>query len=177
MSTGSKNSKGLIFLVAILLLSNIGLLWYFLSYKKSQHDHRPPPNSAGKGGDFSIVDYMKKEVGFNEEQARQFLLLHEQNRDSLKVIGDQIRINKNNLYKLLERTPPAADSTVKSAILSLSTQQQRMEWTMFHHFQRVRNICTEEQQVRFDSMIVRMNNRPSGYRRPGQSRQDSSRKK
>ena len=55
MSSTIKNNKALIFLVVVLLLSNVGLLLYFLVWKK--------PGSrqwGGKKGDFSIVDFMKK---------------------------------------------------------------------------------------------------------------------
>ena len=162
MSTGTKNNKALIFLVVILLLSNIGLLLYFFVWKKTDHKAGGPPR-----GEFSIVDYMKKEVGFNDEQAKQFQQLHELNRDSLKIIGDSIRSAKNSLYKLLQQPSPANDSDVRYAVTALSSYQQRMELRMFRHFQRVRAICTPEQQVKLDSMVIRMNNRTPWNRRGG----------
>jgi len=172
MSTGTRNNKALIFLVVILLLSNIGLLLYFLLWKKPAHKQSGQPK-----GEFSIVDYMKKEIGFDDEQTKQFQQLHELNRDSLKTIGDSIRSSKNALYKLMQQTPPANDSAVNAAVKTVSIYQQRMEMNMFRHFQRVRAICNAEQQVKLDSMVVRMNNRPSGYRRGGQSRTEGEKKK
>ncbi len=172
MSTGTRNNKALIFLVVILLLSNIGLLLYFLLWKKPDHKPGGPPK-----GEFSIVDYMKKEIGFNDEQTKQFQQLHESNRDSLKTIGDSIRSSKNALYKLMQQSPTANDSAVSAAIRALSAYQQRMELTMFRHFQRVRAICNQDQQLKLDSMVVRMNNRPSGYRRGGPPRTEGEKKK
>lgn len=172
MSTGTRNNKALIFLVIVLLLSNIGLLLYFLMWKKPSHKSSGPPKS-----EFSIVDYMKKEIGFNDEQTKQFQQLHELNRDSLKIIGDSIRSSKNALYKLMQLTPPANDSAVYAAVKNVSIFQQRMEMRMFRHFQRVRSICNPEQQVKLDSMVGRMNNRPSGYRRGGQQRTEGEKKK
>jgi Spy/CpxP family protein refolding chaperone len=171
MSTGTRNNKALIFLVVILLLSNIGLLLYFLLWNKPTHKASGPPK-----GEFSIVDYMKKEIGFNDEQTKQFQQLHELNRDSLKTIGDSIRSSKNALYKLMQESASANDSAVSAAIRTLSSYQQRMEMNMFRHFQRVRNICSPEQQVKLDSMVVRMNNRPSGYRRGGPPRSEGDKK-
>jgi Spy/CpxP family protein refolding chaperone len=171
MSTGKRSNKGLIFLVVVLLLSNIGLLLYFLVWKKPAH------KSGGGRGDFSIVEYMKKEIGFSEDQTKQFQQLHEQNRESLKQIGDSIRFYKNSLYALLKQEP-VNDSAVSTAIEAVSQHQQKMELTMFRHFQRVRAICDPGQQVKLDSMLNRMNNRPSWYRRGGPPRTsiDSSKK-
>ncbi|MBC7848174.1 MAG: periplasmic heavy metal sensor [Chitinophagaceae bacterium] len=167
MSTGARNNKALIGLVIILLLSNLAVLLYFTVW------NRRPEHKGGKG-DFSIVDYMKKEVGFNEEQTKQFQQLHEQNRDSLKLIGDSIRSSKNSLYRLLRE--PANDSSVAQAINTLSVQQQRMELTMFRHFGRVRSICNPEQKVKLDSMVNRMNNKPAFYRRNGNQRTEGQKK-
>ena len=170
MSSTIKNSKALIFLVVVLLLSNVGLLLYFLVWKK-------PGNRqwAGKKGDFSIVDFMKKEVGFNVEQTKQFKELHEKNWDSLKVLGDSIRNTKNELYKLLQRanTP---DSMVNRAAEQLAQNQKSMELTMFRHIQRVRAICDSQQQVKLDSLVSRMNNRSPWYRRGGSSRSDGEKR-
>jgi protein CpxP len=172
MSTGTRNNKALIFLVVILLLSNIGLLLYFLVWKKSDHKASGPPR-----GDFSIVDFMKKEVGFDSVQTKQFQQLHEGNRDSLKIIGDSIRASKNALYKLMQQPVPASDIVVNAAVDAVSKHQQQMELTIFRHFQQVRAICSAEQQVKLDSIVSRMNNRPSGYRRGGQPRTEGEKKK
>ena len=119
---------------------------------------------------------MKKEIGFNDEQTKQFQQLHELNRDSLKTIGDSIRSSKNALYKLLQQSVPANDSSVKAAVQKLSIYQQRMEFTMFRHFQRVRAICNPDQQVKLDSMVIRMNNRMPGGRRGGPPRAEGEKK-
>jgi len=170
MSTRASNNKGLIFLVVVLLLSNIGLLLYFLVWKK-------PAQKAQPGrGDFSIVDYMKKEIGFTEDQTKQFQALHEANRDSLKVIGDSIRSAKNNMYKLMGLPGTVNDSALHAAARNLSYHQQHMELQMFRHFQRVRAICEPAQIVKLDSMVTRMNNRPAGYRR-GAPRNEGEKKK
>jgi periplasmic protein CpxP/Spy len=171
MSNRASNNKGLIFLVIVLLLSNIGLLLYFLVWKKPTH------KSGGGRNEFSIVEYMKKEVGFNEEQTRQFQVLHERNRDSLKLIGDSIRASKNALYKLMNQPAGTNDSAVQAGVQRISYHQQQMELSMFRHFQRVRAICDPAQQVKLDTLVNRMNNRPAWYRRGSTSRTEGQRKK
>lgn len=170
MSSTLRNNKALIFLVVVLLLSNVGLLLYFLVWKKPGYRHW-----GGQKGDFSIVDFMKKEVGFNEEQTKQFKELHDKNRDSLKVLGDNIRTSKNELYKLLQQPNPP-DSIVNRLAWQLAQNQESMELTMFRHFQRVRAICDSQQQVKLDSLVSRMNNRSPWYRRGGSSRSDGEKR-
>ena len=171
MSSTIKNNKALIFLVVVLLLSNVGLILYFLVWKK-------PGNRqwGGQRGDFSIVDHMKKEVGFNEEQTKQFKELHEKNRDSLKLLGDNIRNAKNELYKLLQQAN-APDSIVNRTAEQIAQNQKKMELTMFRHFQKVRAICDSQQQVKLDSLVSRMNNRSPWYRRGGSPHSDGERRK
>lgn len=163
MNTRTRNNKALIFLVIVLLLSNIGLLFYFMMIRQPGKRPQGPPSK----GDFSVVEYMKKEVGFNDEQTKSFEQLHNQNRDSLKTIGDSIRSAKNNLYKLLQQPQKPSDSAVNAALGAVSRQQAKLELTMFQHFQKVRALCTPEQQVKLDTMVSRMNNRFPWFRRGG----------
>ncbi len=166
----SRNNKTLVFLVVILLISNIGLLLYFFVLKPS------PKKPGNPRNDFSVVEYMKKEVGFNEDQTKQFELLHNQNKDSLKTISDSIRSKKNALYKLLQVGGNPSDSIVNETIGSIGTYQVKMELTMFRHFEKVRSLCTAEQRTKFDTMVNRMNNRSPWFRRGGRP-QDSSQTK
>lgn len=161
MSTGSKKNKTLLLLVVILLLSNLGLLLYFFAWKKPGYK-----NGGGPRGEFAIVDFMKKEIGFTEEQTKQFKALHEANRDSLKILGENIRKAKTELYSLLQQgnTP---DSLINSTAEKMSQYQKRMEISMFYHFQKVRAICNTEQKIKLDSLVNRMNNRPPWFRRGG----------
>jgi Spy/CpxP family protein refolding chaperone len=119
---------------------------------------------------------MKKEVGFNEEQTKQFKELHEKNRDSLKVIGENIRTSKNELYKLLQQAN-APDSLVNRTAEQLAQNQKSMELTMFRHIQRVRAICDSQQQVKLDSVVSRMNNRSPWYRRGSSPRSEGENRK
>lgn len=163
MSNG-RNNKTLVFLIVILLISNIGLLLYFFVLKPS------PKKPGGPRNDFSVVDYMKKEVGFNDDQSKQFEVLHNQNKESLKVISDSIRGKKNALYKILQEGGNPTDSVVNEMTASIGAYQQRLELTMFRHFEKVRSLCTPDQRTKFDTMVNRMNNRSPWFRRGGGGR-------
>lgn len=168
MSSFIKNNKGLLFLVVVLLLSNICLLAYFLVWKK-------PEQMGPQRGNFSVVEHMKKEIGFNDEQSTQFRQLLEQNRDSMKRYSEQVKLAKSALYKLLQ-DPKASDSAVTAAGNKLALQQEAMELVMFRHFQRVRKLCTDSQVVKFDTMVTRMSNRSPWSRRGNQPKPETEKK-
>lgn len=168
MSSFIKNNKGLLIVVVVLLVSNIGLLAYFLVWKKPEQ--MGPPR-----GNFSVVEHMKKEIGFNDEQSAQFRLLLEQNRDSMKQYSEQVKQAKSALYKLLQ-DPQASDSAVLLAGNRLAQEQEAMELVMFRHFQRVRKLCTDSQVVKFDTMVTRMSNRAPWSRRGSAPKPETSKK-
>lgn len=168
MSTFIRNNKGLLFLVLILLLSNVGILIYFLAWKKST-------GYGQQRGNYSVVDRVKKEIGFTEEQTTQFRQLLETNRDSMKKYSEKVRGAKIELYKLLQQ-PSLSDSQVQAAGSRLSQQQEAMELVMFRHFQRVRKLCTNDQLIKFDSMVTRMSNREPWSRRGGAPRSENEKR-
>lgn len=165
-----RNNKAMIFLVVVLLITNIALVLYFLVFKK------PTGFQGNRPGNFSLVDHMKKEVGFNEQQSEQFKLLLEQNRDSMKVLSEGVKIAKTSLYKLLQQ-PNSPDSLITAAGKTLGEQQQAMELQMFRHLQRVRALCNTEQLAKFDTMVTKMSNRSPWGRRNGGPKQEEPIKK
>lgn len=165
MSKITQNNKGLILLVAILLLTNIGVLVYFLSYKK-------PAKQAQSKERKSVVEYVQGELGFNDQQAAQFKQLHDLHMDSLKILGDEIRKSKTVFFNLLQQKG-VPDSTIHAAADRIGEKQEEFELNNFRHFQKVRELCTDPQQeAKLDSMVTRMINRPFG-RRGGPPRSDS----
>ena len=165
MSKIMQNNKALILLVAILLLTNIGVLVYFLSFKK-------PAKSAQQKERKSVVEYMQSEIGFNDQQAVQFKQLHENNLDSLRILREGVQKAKNAFFNLL-RQPNVEDSTIRAAAKTIGDKQEAFDLNNFRHFRRVRSLCADSlQKLKFDSMVTRMVNRPFG-RRGGPSRSDS----
>jgi len=165
MSKIMQNNKGLILLVAILLLTNIGVLVYFLSYKK-------PAKPATQKERKSVVEYVRGEIGFNEQQTAQFKQLHELHMDSLRILGEDIRKSKTAFFNLLQQKG-VPDSTIRAAADRIGEKQEEFELNNFRHFQKVRELCADPQQeAKLDSMVTRMINRPFG-RRGGPPRSDS----
>ncbi len=67
------------------------------------------------------------------------------------------------MYDLLY-TDPVSDSLINSGAETIGVKQKELDLQMFHHFERVRKLCTQEQLPKFDSalkkLIIRMTSRP-----------------
>ena len=150
MNNPSRN-RNLIFIIAVLLLTNIAVLAYFLWIKK------PTTDGGGHGGGRKIemADRLKDSVGFNDEQVGQFKKLKDEHWASLKPMFDEMRNAKDNLFKLLS-DPNASDSLIDRASDVIAEKQKALDLQTFNHFKKVRALCTPEQQPKYDSMVQRM---------------------
>jgi periplasmic protein CpxP/Spy len=150
MSSTSRN-KNLLFIIAVLILTNIAVLAYFL-WMKPQPE---PKRGGGPDKRNGMSDMLQKEVGFTDEQVAQYKLLKDQQKTTIMPMFDDMRKAKDGLFRLL------SDSTVNDSIISkaanaIAEKQKVLDLQTFTHFKKVRALCTAEQQPKYDSMIVRM---------------------
>ena len=149
MNNPSRN-RNLVFIIAALLLTNIAVLAYFLWIKHPEKTERGQDNRKT-----DIIDRMRDSVGFNDEQLGQFKKLKDEHWASLKPMFDEMRKAKDNLFKLLS-DPNASDSLIDRASDVIAEKQKALDLQTFNHFKKVRALCTQEQQTKYDSMVQRM---------------------
>lgn len=157
MKTLIRNPRLLVFLVFFLLFSNIGVLLYFTVFKNGSH------NSSKPGG--GVVEHIKKKLELSDSQTAEYKKLLDEFRDSMKTNGEELRKSKLGFYTLISK-PQLEDSLFQQAGKQLAAAQSKMDLLMFRHFQKVRALCNEKQQLRYDSMVVNMMNRGSRFNRP-----------
>jgi protein CpxP len=141
-------NRNLLIIIGVLLLTNIGVLVYFLGQKepeKSPHDEK----RAG------ISEMLQKEVGFTDEQTAQYKQLKEKQKETIRPMYDDMRKTKDSLFKLLSY-PETNDSLLTKIADAIAQKQKALDLQTFNHFKRVRTLCTPEQQPKYDSMILRM---------------------
>ena len=157
MSTNSKN-KILLIAVAILLLTNITMLVFFLI---------GPQKKGGHGGrEAMMTEFLQKEVGFSPQQIQQYDTLSKQHREKMRAMFEEAGKNKENQLKQLAAAD-FSDSSIHS-IAGQSTEKQKMlEINMFEHLRDVRSICTPEQRPKFDSLVYKvLGRRGEGRKKP-----------
>jgi Spy/CpxP family protein refolding chaperone len=161
MST-SKN-RSLIFIIAVLLLTNIAVLAYFLWYKKPA---RPPEGHDRSRG---IELPLQNEVGFNEEQMSQYKQMRDEQMKAIKPMFDDMRKAKDSLFRMIS-SDNTSDSSVNAVGDAIAKKQKEMDLRMYSHFKRIRSLCTPAQLPKYDSVIQRM------MRKMGKPRRDPDRK-
>jgi periplasmic protein CpxP/Spy len=144
-------NKNLLIIIAVLLLTNIGVLGYFLWYKKPaekqvQHDGR---NNNG------IQDLLQREVGFTADQLAQYKQMKDKQRETIRPMYDEMRKAKDSLFRLLKDST-VSDSAVARAAEQIANRQKMLDLQTFTYFRKVRMLSTPEQLPKYDSLIQNM---------------------
>jgi periplasmic protein CpxP/Spy len=152
-------NKILILLVAVLLLTNIVLLYFFLN--------KPGHNKGGRPGrEAAMTAFLEKEIGFNPQQLKQYDSLNNTHRETMRTVFDTMRSAKEQMLKDLAAVDFTDSSMAKSADQSAGNQRE-MELAMLRHFKNIRNLCTPVQQPKFDSLYYKMMWRRGGMKKHG----------
>ena len=137
------NSKFLKTVIVVLLIINIGTL-AFMWKKMPGHGMPPPPQEIGR--------YLMHELKFTDEQVKQYEQLREEHRNSIDHLRRQSRNLHDAFFDLLSASP-VDSSKVNELADSIVSLQKQIEISTYYHFQKVRTLCTPEQQQQFDKVI------------------------
>lgn len=139
----SKN-KILIIFIGILLIANIGLVSFFLLNKKEQS------KSLRQDKKEQVIAYLKKEVGFTDEQLSRYDTLSKAHRAKMKSIFDDMATGREAIFKQLA-SQSFTDSAINVTARSIAERQIMFEMLMLRHLKNIRDICTPSQQAVFDT--------------------------
>jgi periplasmic protein CpxP/Spy len=150
MSTQTK-SKLYLLIIGILLITNIAMLFFFLDNK----DKGKKPPSRGNDKSAMMKEFLKKDVGFTEQQLLQYDTLSKKNRERMKADMDTMKTVKEQQFKDLG-SKGFSDSAIVAAAIKAADNQKQVEEKMLSYFATVRKICTAEQLPKFDSLFYKM---------------------
>ncbi len=158
-------NRNLLIIIAVLLLTNVGVLVYFLGQKKSGR------HVSSDRGYPTVTEMLQKEVGFTDEQTVKYKEMKDKQKQKIRPMYDSMRKAKDSLFKLLSY-PGTPDSLITKTAEVIAQKQKEIDLETFYHFKRVRTLCTPEQYANYDSMVLRM------FRKMGkQPRQSEAHKK
>lgn len=140
-------NKILSLLLLFLLLTNIGMLVFFVYTKPASPQKRPDKDKGGE-----MLQMLEKQVGFTPEQLVKYKSLKGEHFDSVRPYFSEMRIAKDNFFKLI-RNSAIPDSVINAAADTIAAKQKKIDLKTFRYFQRLRNICTPQQQPAFDSVV------------------------
>ncbi|MET0636289.1 MAG: hypothetical protein ABWZ25_09705 [Chitinophagaceae bacterium] len=138
------SNKVLLLIIAVLLLTNIAVLVYFLNYSKEEE-------VVSKGA----TELLKEQVGFSDKQLEEYKKIRDQQREVIRPMYENMRMSKDTLFKLL------GDSLVSEERLNeitdhIGQKQKSLDLLTFRHFSELRKICRPEQRTAYDSMVVQL---------------------
>ncbi|HMS66125.1 MAG TPA: Spy/CpxP family protein refolding chaperone [Ignavibacteria bacterium] len=155
--------------VIVLLITNIGilsLLWFdrspVNSFEKNSHGKRPPgermPPQDGiprpdrmPPGD-GPKDFIIRELNLNEKQIEEFGNLVKEHQTEMRELKDKIRNEKEELWDSM--SGKATDKNSVERITSeIGNNQKQIELITLRHFQKVRDLCNDDQKKKFDEII------------------------
>ena len=143
MSTQTKN-KILIIIIGILLIANIATLSFFLLKKCGG------PKSGRPDKKEMIAAYLKKEVGFSQQQLNLYDTMSNKHRSEMKAAFDDMAVRRENIFSQLAGQE-FSDSALDIAAGAIAAQQKSFELMMLHHLKDIRTICSPAQKPIFDT--------------------------
>ena len=133
--------RSLGFIAAFLLVTNIIMLIFFLGINDSKKTLHLKDGLVG--------NYLKKDIGFSENQMQQYRSLRKNDMDSMKSFFTDLHTAKDSFYRFV--TFPSTDSELITYGREIGNKQMSLDIQMLAHFKKVRALCTAEQKIKFDS--------------------------
>ena len=166
----NSRNRTLIFIITVLLLTNIAVLGYFLWFKKEPTTQDPRREDKLRN-DKGIEDPLRDSVGFTEDQLSQYRQMRDDQRKSIKPMMEDMRKTKDSLFRMVANEN-ANDSTINSIADEIARKQRDMDLRMFGYFKKIRGVCTPDQRPKYDTLIQRMMRKMGGRPHKDQDKKD-----
>lgn len=163
MNPSAKN-KLLVWLVVFLLVANAATIAMFWLNKKPNQS--ATPNNAPK-------DFLIKELQLDTKQQEQLEVLVKEHRAAAQQLRRKTKEAKESFFDLLKQAN-VTDSVKQTAAKVVSAITEELDLLTLNHFQKIRSLCTAEQQTKFDEIIhqvTSMMGQPRPPMGPGKDRQ------
>ena len=165
-------NRNLLIIIAVLLLTNVAVLVYFLGQKRPEKAATP---DSGKDNKNFVAEMLQKEVGFSDEQAAKYKELKGKQREKIVPMYDNMLKAKDSLFRLLSY-PETTDSVVDKMADVIAQKQKAIDLETLNHFKRVRLLCTSDQLVKYDTMVLQLVRKMGKPVRHGESEKKENKK-
>jgi hypothetical protein len=144
-----RNNRILLLITSVLLVANIGLLYFFVFDKKSPPQHKPPTDDQVHA---KAREKVMEEVGLDTQQAVAYDSLRTQQFRKMKPLFKDITKSKEDFFSLIYQQG-VSDSVLNSYASKIGEKQMELDVSTFHYFQSIKALCNEEQKPKMDSFI------------------------
>ena len=158
-----RDHKVLLLVIGVLLVANIGLLYFFM-FNKPSH----PPRPSDKDMHDQAIKKVRDEVGLSYEQAVLYDTLRSQQFRNMKPLFKALIKSKEDFFSLIYQQD-VSDSVLNAYASGIGEKQMALDISTFHYFQSIKALCNEEQKPKMDTFIKQIVKRiinNNGPRRP-----------
>lgn len=132
-------------LLYILLAFLVVMNGFFLFKQFGATDKQDAPRRGPR-------NFIAKQLKFDDAQTIAFEKLDADHRIKMEAILDEIKVAKDGLFdKLSEESVNKLD--IDSIATAIASKETAKDVEIFYFFQAVRDLCNEDQKVRFESII------------------------
>jgi Spy/CpxP family protein refolding chaperone len=129
----------------LLIVMNVATLTTLWLLKDARAPHRMAP---GQG----VADFLVKELGLDSVQKQKLLILRAENDEKVMEMRGRTRDAKDALFSLLQKQD-VPDSVIEKAAYASVYNDQQLDLLTFRHFQKIRDLCTPEQKLKFNEIV------------------------
>lgn len=155
------NNRWISVITLVLLTANIATLALLWTNKKN--DEKPVQHQFARGG--QLFEFVNRELNLDTMQQQKYKILREEHQAEVRPLQDSIKKAKDRFFALLhdENVP---ETTIEEYSRKIGVLEQQRDMITFKHFQKLRALCTKEQQIKFDSIIREILHGMGGPKRP-----------
>ena len=155
----NKLFSGIIIVLVLINISTLVFLWY--SYKmRPPLPPPPPPPLAEFDRKPPMLDFMIKELNFDESQGKKLGDILDSHHKSVGDISDSMRILKDAISGEIENAK-MDEKKIKSIAKQIGDMQTQIEILRYEHFENIKSICTNGQLELFNGMIKNLMSHPN----------------
>jgi len=101
--------------------------------------------------------FMEQELKLTDSQKANFQSERKVYFDQTRNLSDSMRIEKQEINTLLF-SAKVDSALIKQHITRIAQLQEKLEWLTYQHFDKLKNLCTPEQNSKFESVLKEMFN-------------------
>jgi len=148
MKNTRTSSVMLLFIIGVLLVTNIAMLFWFVlpTAKSAENVTKIETNDSG------MAPILRKDVGFSQEQIKAYQNIRSEQRQEVRQLFRNIRAAKEKFYDQISQNN-VPDSLKNLLADSIAYHQKNLDQHMFQYFEKIRSLSTPEQLPRFDTAI------------------------
>ncbi|HAB51624.1 MAG: hypothetical protein A2315_06850 [Ignavibacteria bacterium RIFOXYB2_FULL_35_12] len=146
-----KQNRYLFIVIILLVILNLAMLTMLWIGKPERHAPQlNPPNPIEEQN--RIRQLLKDELNFDNQQTEQYLRIHQEHREKMRKLNDEIRKLKKQMFD--EVLKDVAKPELSDSLLTISQNKQaEIEQLTFQHFLDLKKLCKPEQQNKLKLLI------------------------